>query len=77
MKIIELLELIEKNVKNYRHEGIANSIIRNSHMNNFKGTVEDIDPDLVDAILVDFVNFLARNQCVDYGMYTCDLDKED
>jgi len=76
MTILDLLKLVEKYAKSYKDNGVAKSIVRNSHMNEFEGDEGDIDEKLVDAILVDFINFIARNQGVDYGMYTKDLQEE-
>lgn len=29
----------------------------------------------IDALLVDFINFIGVCNCVDYALYTCDLSK--
>jgi len=69
----ELVGLIAKYAKEYRKLGVLESVKRNSHMSQYKG--EQVSPQTIDAILVDFVNFVGMKQCLDFGMYTKDLDK--
>jgi hypothetical protein len=38
-----------------------------------QNTGAKIHQDDIDALLVDFINFVGMKQCVDYGMYTSDL----
>jgi len=62
--------LVEK-AKEYRTDTI-NSINCNSHMNDVpQGTV--IEQNVVDGILVDFINFLGMKNHVDYGLHTSDI----
>ena len=68
----DLLFMLAENAKEYRKDALA-SIRRNSHMN--KATGADIDQRDIDALLVDFVNFVGMRQCMDFGMYTKDLDE--
>lgn len=49
----------------------SESIIRNRHMNEYQG--EDIPQIVIDALIVDFVNFICAKQCMDLGFYTKDL----
>jgi len=71
MKTIELLELLTTHATNYR-EIAKQSVMRNAHMNNL--TFDDtIQQPHVDAILTDFINYVAANMGVDYGLYTEDL----
>ena len=60
-KVVSAIELIEY------ARSLAVSIREN---------YSDIDQKVVDAILVDFVNFVGISQCVDYGLYTEDLLKQ-
>ena len=76
MTKLELLEMLLRDAKDYRKEGIAESLIRNRHMNDWEGNKSDFDQDLADAILVDFINKVAYHQGVDYGLYVKDLRDE-
>jgi hypothetical protein len=49
----------------------SNSVIRNKHMNDYKG--DAVPQELIDALIVDFVNYVGTTQGLDYGMYTKDL----
>lgn len=71
MTVLEILELLTKEAKDYRKECVK-SINRNSHMNNCKGQC-CISQDDVDAVLVDFINKIGVRRWVDYGLYTRDL----
>lgn len=73
----QLCKLIKRTMKDYRTDAIA-SVARNKHMNNLKGKVSVLTQDLVDALLVDFLNYFAlRVGGMDYGMYTSDLLTEE
>lgn len=67
----ELIELLVREAKRYHKNGIKESITRNSHMNDYKG--RRFPNKTVEAVLVDFVNFIAVNQGIDLGLYTKDL----
>jgi len=71
MKIIDVLEIITSNAKEYYNDGVIESLKRNQHMNNYEG--EDVNDETIKAILVDFINFIGMKQGVDYAMYTRDL----
>ena len=71
MKVIELLKIVEGSAAEYRHQAI-DSIKMNKHMHDC--SMEDIgSQDFVDAILSNFINFLASNHNVDYGIKASDL----
>lgn len=61
----ELLSFLEKRAIEYR-EGALSSIRRNRHMNEHTGA--DIAQEDVDALLVDFINFIASRMGGDYGL---------
>lgn len=71
MTKIELLEYLTKIAKEYRM-GCTTSVARNQHMNETKGEC-NVEQNIVDAILVDFINHIGVDQCVDYGLYSKDL----
>ena len=70
----EMLDYITKCAKDYRLE-CKDSIIRNSHMNDLDKSddISYIKQECIDAILVDFVNYIGAEQCLDWGLYTKDL----
>lgn len=71
MKTIEVLETLADGAKKYAKDAQA-SLKRNNHMNEINDrnlpTQEQID-----AVLVDFINFVGVRCGVDYAMYTKDL----
>lgn len=73
MTSIQLLDLLTKRAKEYR-KGANEAIKRNSHMNSLSGNIE-IPQEAVDALLVDFINYIGVNMCVDYALYTKDLEE--
>lgn len=70
MKAIELLELLKKYADSYSNIA-KESVVNNCHMNNL--TNEEVSQDAVDAILVDFINYIGGNYGIDYALYTSDL----
>jgi len=50
------------------------SIARNSHMNEYRGG--KVSQALIDALIVDFVNFVGSNLGLNLGFYTADLRKD-
>jgi len=72
----EMLDYITRCAKDYRLE-CKDSIIRNSHMNKLDESDFDIDQIYIDAILVDFVNYIGAEQCMDWGLYTRDLKEKE
>lgn len=67
----ELLDLLTKSAREYRKDA-QSSISRNAHMSAIQST-EVIQQNIIDAVLVDFINYVGTRQCVDYGLYTKDL----
>lgn len=67
----ELLDMLVENVKEYKRDGVLLSLKRNGHMNQYEG--ERVSGQTIDAVLVDFVNFVAMKQGVDLGLYTRDI----
>ena len=74
MRALDLIQLIERNAREYRLDTNA-SLRRNKHMNNevMKGR-ENLPQDIIDALLVDFVNYAACLQGIDYALYTKDFE---
>ena len=68
----DLLRYLDKCACEYAPKAIV-SIQRNTHMNDYVD--QPISQEAVDAILVDFVNWVGVHQGLDYGMYTKDLEK--
>ena len=80
MTSLDLLKLVESQARKYKKAGIKDSLIRNNHMNDlqeFSAEKAEMDDALIDAVLVDFVNFIGMSQGIDYGLYTSDLQKEE
>jgi len=78
----ELLNLLEKEAKQYRLQALA-SIKRNKHMNNLSRkdlaqlkNNQQLTQRMIDAVLVDFINAIGISQCLDYGLYTKHLESE-
>jgi len=67
----ELMEMLVKYLRQYRSDGVIESVKRNSHMNDYKG--EKISQESIDAVLVDFVNFVGMQQGIDLALYAADL----
>jgi len=61
--------LIDSATKYYKIS--SSSISRNSHMNDLRG--EYVTTDVVNAVLVDFINNIALDRGVDLALYTKDL----
>ena len=67
----EFVKMIHEMMERYRNIGILQSVKRNKHMNDYKG--EPVSQETLDAIMVDFVNYIAATQGMDYALYTKDL----
>lgn len=67
----ELLRVITNFAKDYAPES-TESIRRNSHMNQVT-IEEDVDKIVVDAVIVDFINYIANRYGVDYALNTYNL----
>jgi len=71
MRIIDFLHIIEHSAQRYRPLSMA-SIKRNTHLHECDPK-QVIDQDVIDAVLTDFINFLAGEQGVDYGIKASDI----
>jgi hypothetical protein len=71
MRSGELIQLLEKRAKEYRVDAVP-SIDRNSHMNAIGGECR-LTQDEIDAVLTDYINYVAFHFGIDYGMYARDL----
>lgn len=67
----DLLEMLTNDAKKYVAQA-QESVIRNRHMNELDEGVE-ISQQHIEAVVVDFVNYVGMNQCVDWALYTKDL----
>ena len=74
MKAIEMLELTKKYADGYSKES-KTSLVRNNHMNEILES-QQIEQKVIDAVLVDFINYIAVKHGIDYAIYTSDLRKE-
>ena len=74
MKNIDLLNLLKDYATAYRMIA-PNSILWNTHMNDCE-IGANIEQKHVDAILVDFINYIGSCNCVDYALYTSDIKKD-
>ena len=71
----DLLNYVTKMAIEYAPK-CKDSVVRNSHMNEIDGyLMSEVDQDCIDAILVDFVNYIGMNQGLDWGLYTKDLEE--
>lgn len=71
MKAIEVLDITKKHADDYR-KGAQKSLERNRHMNDIEGG-EQVQQRHIDAILVDFINYIGVKHGIDYALYTKDL----
>ncbi len=71
MKAIEVLEKATDYAKKYRSEA-QKSLERNRHMNQIEEG-EQVQQRIIDAVLVDFINYVGMKHGIDYGIYTKDL----
>jgi len=71
MTVGEFLKALSNYAKEYRKEACV-SIVRNRHMNKLCEN-HKVDKDVVEAVIVDFINYIGVCNCVDYAMYTSDL----
>ncbi len=72
MNVIDTLVKTVEYAKEYSKDA-KESLARNSHMNDINKD-EEVDQRHIDAVLVDFINFIAGKHHIDYGMYTIDLE---
>jgi len=73
MNALEMLNLLTEHAKKYSPGG-HESVVRNSHMHD--ADITYIDSDVVDAVVVDFINSIGMRQCVDYALNASDLHDE-
>lgn len=73
MKATEIIEQIKKHADKYSEDAKA-SLVRNNHMNDIENN-EEIEQRVIDAVLVDFINFIGIRYGIDYALYTSDLRK--
>lgn len=66
----DLIDILIKDAQGYAPGSVA-SIKRNKHMNNCEG--KKIDQDVVDAVIVDYLNYIASRYGMDLGLYVKDL----
>jgi len=73
----DLLKYLDDRASEYCRISKA-SLARSIHMNNLKKSeVAKIHQDVIEAIIVDFVNFIGSQQGLDYGLYTKHLKSTD
>lgn len=75
MQVIELLDMLSAFTKEYRLE-CNDSIKRNKHQNTLDGKYEFAQEE-IDAVLVDFINYIASSYCVDYALEVRDITGEE
>lgn len=73
MKAGEILESLKLYADKYS-EDAKNSLVRNNHMNEINNN-EEIEQRIIDAVLVDFINYIGVMHGIDYALYTIDLRK--
>ena len=66
----ELMNMLCDYAKEYCPQAMA-SVGRNKHMNNHQK--QDVEQAVVDALIVDFVNYVGMKQGIDLALYTTDL----
>lgn len=72
MTKIDLLKMLEKNAQEYRND--KGSLSRNVHMHDLDISELPIQKQ-IDAVLIDFINFVGVKQGIDYGLYMRDFLK--
>lgn len=70
----QLMDMLIDHAKQYC-PGALESINRNSHMNEYHG--EKVSQNVIDALIVDFINFIGSQHCLDLGLYTKHLYEEE
>ncbi len=73
MNAIDQLEQLTNHARKYHNKASA-SLEINSHMNEMKKG-EKIPQHHIDAILTDFINYIAGRYCIDYAIFASDLNK--
>ena len=62
MRALEMVEFVDSAARGFRKAYMKKA---------------NIEQEIFDAIIVDFVNSVAASQCIDYALYTEDLEKAD
>jgi len=73
MTTIDLLSSMTAYAKIYNKQA-QSSLVRNNHMNELQKD-EVVDKKHIEAVLVDFINFIGVKNSVDYALYTEDLQE--
>lgn len=68
---LRICELMETHAVSYR-VAAKESIARNAHLTGCSVT-DDLEPEFVDALLVDFINSFGANHGIDYALSVDDL----
>ena len=71
MNNAELIEMLIEHAKEYVAGDVMESVKRNNHMNNYNNA--PVSRNTTDAIITDFVNFMAMKHGIDLAMYASDL----
>ena len=71
----ELLTMLEYRAREYKAE-CSDSILRNNHMNSLTLCSKMPSQRVIDAILVDFINYVGASQGLDYRLYTKHLRRK-
>lgn len=71
MTTIEVLTRLTDLAKQYVQQG-DESVLRNTHMNELTKHDRICQPH-IEAIIVDFINYVGVNNGVDYALYTKDM----
>jgi len=67
----QVLEKATDYAKKYRAEA-QQSLVRNNHMNGIED-FEKVEQRIIDAVLTDFINYIASKYGIDYGLYSKNL----
>lgn len=71
MNNAELIEMLVKHAKKYVDGDVMESVKRNNHMNDYNNA--PVSRNTTDAIITDFVNFMAMRHGIDLGLHASDL----
>lgn len=72
MRNSKLLDLLTEYAKEYHKKGTS-SLERNKHMHGER-FIDSVRQTTIDAVLVDYINFIATHNGIDYALYTEDLE---
>ena len=71
---LQQLNQLTENAKEYKLIA-KDSVKRNKHMNQGIDDFDIIRQAVIDAVLVDFINYIGVKSGIDYALYTSDLNK--